>query len=299
MTEQPFDEREERYFLAEILKDAPVPPRYLINFIQQLGIQPRWNEIALPNGRSVASCQRAFSQLLSQASTEYPAASRPVAASPAPVRPRKRASIGEPSMPPQTAPGAFSSFASVNDPSTLQAPTATAQSPGAKPQKKRGRPSKAEAELRAAEAAERGEPYPKPKKVKAKPPTEGSTVSLPTFTTASGEADDPAVGEDPPPTGASAGPASKKRTPKPKATKEARTNLEATVSAASALDGQGEASGTQNLLAGIQEHAAPSEPSTTERTPLPVTVPQLEQKPISQEPPTSNTETEPYKTPYQ
>ena len=202
-------------------------------------------------------------------------------------------------MPLQTAPGAFSSFTTVNDPSTPHASTATAQSPGAKPQKKRGRPSKAEAEVRAAEAAERGEPYPKPKKVKAKPPTEGSTVSLPAVTTASGEADDPAIGEDAPPTGASAGAASKKRTPKPKATKEARTSLEATASAASALDGQGEASGTQNLLAGIQEHAAPSEPGTAERTSLPIAIPQPEQKPTSQEPPTSNTESEPYKTPYQ
>ncbi|KAL8826131.1 MAG: hypothetical protein Q9191_003989 [Dirinaria sp. TL-2023a] len=270
-----------------------------MNCIQQLNIQPRWNEIALPNGRSVTSCQRAFSQLLSQVSADYPAAARPVAVSPAPVRPRKRPPVGETSLPLQTAPGAFSSFASVNDPSTPHAPTTTTQSPGGKVPKKRGRPSKAEAEIRAAEAAERGEIYPRPKKVKAKPPTEGSTVSLPAFTAASGEADDPSIGEDPPPTSASGGPASKKRMPKPKATKEVRTNLEATASAASALDGHGEASGTQNLLAGIQEHAASSEPSTTGRTSLPIAISQPEQIPTSREPPTSNTETEPYKTPYQ
>lgn len=247
----------------------------------------------------MASCQRAFGQILNRVSAEYSAAPRPVTTSAAPVRPRKRASGGESSIPLQTGPGAFSSFASVNDPSTPHPPTATAQSPGARPQKKRGRPSKAEAEIRAAEAAERGEVYPRPKKVRAKPPVEGGAATLPGFMTTSGEAGDPASPEELPSIGASAESASKKRVSKPKATNEGRTSLEATASAASALDGQGEASGAPSLLAGIHERAAQSEPSATGTSPLPKTPLQPEQQPTSQEPTTSKPETELYKTPYQ
>ena len=42
----------QRYFLAEILKTSNIPATHLLGFIEQLGIQPLWNEIALPNGMS-------------------------------------------------------------------------------------------------------------------------------------------------------------------------------------------------------------------------------------------------------
>ena len=40
----------QRYFLAEILKESMIAPIDLVSVIQQVGIQPRWTEIALPSG---------------------------------------------------------------------------------------------------------------------------------------------------------------------------------------------------------------------------------------------------------
>lgn len=41
---------QQRYFLAEILKVSSIVPLDLLNLIQSRGINPNWNDIALPNG---------------------------------------------------------------------------------------------------------------------------------------------------------------------------------------------------------------------------------------------------------
>ncbi|KAL8772618.1 MAG: hypothetical protein Q9209_002279 [Squamulea sp. 1 TL-2023] len=166
--EQPFDEREERYFLAEILKDSPIPSGNLLRVIQAEGIRPRWTEIALPNGRSVSACQKAFDSLYSRV---FQIPLQPLGPAPLPspsARQRKRpAAVGESPIGPNRelqprGPG----FATVNDPPELSAYPPGLADPGDQRKKKRGRPSKAEVEIKAAEYAARGEPYPPPRKSK-------------------------------------------------------------------------------------------------------------------------------------
>ncbi|KAL8782876.1 MAG: hypothetical protein Q9213_005053 [Squamulea squamosa] len=172
--EQPFDEREEltptqqRYFLAEILKDSPIPSGNLLRVIQAEGIRPRWTEIALPNGRSVSACQKAFDSLYARV---FQIPLQPLGPAPLPspsARQRKRpAAIGEGpiglnrELQPR-GPG----FATVNEPPELTAYPPGLADPGDQRKKKRGRPSKAEVEIKAAEYAARGEPYPPPRKSK-------------------------------------------------------------------------------------------------------------------------------------
>lgn len=170
-TDQPFDEREQRYFLAEIIKDSPIPPLDLVTIIKQVGIQPRWTEIALPNGRSVSACQKAFENLLSHSSTGFPVTYRPTdhpepkASAP---KPKKRGyASGDGSMAvDRIIQPRVSEFSAVNEPfSSPHQPPAPVPA-GEPPKKKRGRPSKAEYEIRLAEYAARGESYPAPRKSK-------------------------------------------------------------------------------------------------------------------------------------
>ena len=162
--------------------------------------------------------------------------------------------------------------------------------------------------MRAAEAAERGEVYPKPKKVKAKPSVEGSAPAAMMY--AHGEEGDPVntggfSAEDTP-----AGSAPKRRMPKPKASKEASYSLEATANAANAWGGPGEAqpySGVpedqsvahglpeDSLLAGLHEHAELAGPSTTESG----TSIRPQHQPDQQLQPSPRAETGTYQTPYQ
>ncbi|KAL8705011.1 MAG: hypothetical protein Q9201_001856 [Fulgogasparrea decipioides] len=131
---------------------------------------------------------------------------------------RKRpAATGEPSLGPNRelqprTPG----FATVNEPIESTAyPIGLAES-GDQRKKKRGRPSKAEAELKAAEFAARGQPYPPPRKSKnPKPPSEvqSNMASSITFTPVTMG---PSAVE-----GASSG---KKRTPKTKAVRDDTTS---------------------------------------------------------------------------
>ena len=41
----------QRFFLAEILKTAPVPPADLFHFIIERDIKPEWESMALPFGK--------------------------------------------------------------------------------------------------------------------------------------------------------------------------------------------------------------------------------------------------------
>ncbi|KAL8734899.1 MAG: hypothetical protein Q9166_001251 [cf. Caloplaca sp. 2 TL-2023] len=227
--EQPFDEREEvrcqgkqsaeqrqvaasqdgdkltpvcqRYFLAEILKDSPIPSGNLLRIIHAEGIRPRWMEIALPPvakrlddfpdttglvltevllGRSVSACQKAFDNLFSRvfqvplqplvpaplASPSTKSRKRPVAGGETPIGLNRE-------LQPRGA-----GFATVNDPPESSAYPVGMADPGDQRKKKRGRPSKAEAEIKAAEYAARGEPYPPPRKPKnPKLAAEGTSTS--------------------------------------------------------------------------------------------------------------------------
>lgn len=121
----------------------------------------------------MSACQKAYDQLLSvtHPSAVYPMPYRPTNyAEPKPlmVKPKKRPYGSDGSMAvdriiqPRT-----SEFSAVNE--SYQSPLhPAAPNPGGEPlKKKRGRPSKAEYEIRVAEYAARGEPYPAPRKSKA------------------------------------------------------------------------------------------------------------------------------------
>ncbi|KAL9591134.1 MAG: hypothetical protein Q9203_000005 [Teloschistes exilis] len=119
-------------------------------------------------GRSVAACQKAFDNLNSRI---FQLPMQPMVPGPQPspsAQSRKRPAGGaEMSIGPNRelqprTPG----FLTVNDPIEPTAyPVGLADS-GEQRKKKRGRPSKAEAEVKAAEYAARGEPYPPPRKPK-------------------------------------------------------------------------------------------------------------------------------------
>ncbi|KAL8909609.1 MAG: hypothetical protein Q9207_000107 [Kuettlingeria erythrocarpa] len=146
--------------LAEILKDSPIPPGNLLRVIQAERIQPRWTEIALPYGPAP--------QLSPTTKT------------------RKRPGPGSESstalnreLQPRT-PG----FVTVNEPTEATAyPPALIENADQR-KKKRGRPSKAEIEVRTAEYAARGEPYPHPppRRPKNPKPSSEGTFTAPSIT---------------------------------------------------------------------------------------------------------------------
>lgn len=121
----------------------------------------------------MSACQKAYDHLLSLShpSTVYPVPYLPTnyaESKPPMVKPKKRPYGSDGSMAvdriiqPRT-----SEFSSVNE--TYHSPLhpVAPSSGGEPPKKKRGRPSKAEYEVRVAEYAARGEPYPAPRKSKA------------------------------------------------------------------------------------------------------------------------------------
>ncbi|KAL9029894.1 MAG: hypothetical protein Q9196_001918 [Gyalolechia fulgens] len=164
--------------LTEILKDSPIPPATLLRIIQGEGVRPRWTEIALPYGRSVSACQKAFDSLYCRV---FQIPLQPLGPVPQPspsAKSRKRpatstdASSGSNrELQPRT-PG----FVTVNEPIESSAyPPALAENIDQR-KKKRGRPSKAEVEVKAAEYAARGEPYPPPRRSKNPKPAEGTAT---------------------------------------------------------------------------------------------------------------------------
>ncbi|KAK7546200.1 hypothetical protein IWX49DRAFT_607106 [Phyllosticta citricarpa] len=178
----PWAEHEKVYLLAEIMKAAPVSSETLFQFIRNAGIQPKWAEIALPQGRSLRQCQMAFQELLAQYSATDPRSS----ASAGPIHfphPQHQPSQQPPQQPPVYAVPADVSrkrplapdistpqgrLLQPRPPNTyhsdvLSRPSYTISPSMGEGKKRRGRPTKAEAQARAAEAAARGEPYPPPK----------------------------------------------------------------------------------------------------------------------------------------
>ncbi|KAF2826527.1 hypothetical protein CC86DRAFT_31536 [Ophiobolus disseminans] len=167
---QPWAEHEKVYLLAEMLKAAPVPSHVLFNFIRDYQIQPRWNDMALPPGRSLRSSQVAYDNL----GGNYQRPPMPTAAAHPIMYTGPEASKKRPYQesappigrllqprPPQTYPG---DYIQAGGPAYASAMTPTGE-PANK--KKRGRPTKAEAQQRAQEAAARGEVYPPPRRGRA------------------------------------------------------------------------------------------------------------------------------------
>lgn len=162
-------EHEKVYLLAEILKAAPIPSHVLFAIIRDSNIQPRWNDIALPLGRSVRSCQMAYGDLSTTFSTpdyrQRPPLPVPIAypgsdmSKKRPLQPDTTTPIGRllQPRPPNSYPGEF-----------VSGPAYPAMSPVGEPanKKKRGRPTKAEAQAKADAAAARGEAYPPPRKAR-------------------------------------------------------------------------------------------------------------------------------------
>ncbi|KAF2250494.1 hypothetical protein BU26DRAFT_264354 [Trematosphaeria pertusa] len=211
--EAPWAEHEKVYLLAEVLKAAPVPSHVLFDLIRNSNIQPRWNEMALPqgkcdpgatgkaqdarlpsfqaapttvSGRSLRSCQMAYDNLAatySAADYRRPPLPAPIMY-PGPDMPKKRPHQPETPpigrllqpRPPQPYAGEY-----IVGPNPY---TTAAMSPVGEPasKKKRGRPTKAEAQQKAQEAAARGEVYPPPRKsrpsVTASEPARGERSSL-------------------------------------------------------------------------------------------------------------------------
>ncbi|KAF2033538.1 hypothetical protein EK21DRAFT_109006 [Setomelanomma holmii] len=170
-----WSEPEKVYLLAEILKAAPIPSQVLLNFIRDSQIQPRWNDTALPPGRSLRSSQMAYDQMMGTYSgPDYRRPPMPTqGAQPimytGPEASRKRPfqesapPIGRllQPRPPQQYVGDYMQAGGPAYTSTM----ASTGEPANK--KKRGRPTKAEAQQRAQEAAARGEVYPPPRRGRA------------------------------------------------------------------------------------------------------------------------------------
>ncbi|RMZ67187.1 hypothetical protein GMOD_00001074 [Pyrenophora seminiperda CCB06] len=167
--EHPWAEHEKVYLLAEILKAHPIQSNLLYGLIRDANIQPRWNDTALPPGRSVRSSQMAFENIAMAASAapgqDYRRPQLPVPTMyPNPEANKKRplqqegpssAPIGRllQPRPPHPYPGEY-----IPAGPTYMSITNPPGEPANK--KKRGRPTKAEAQQRAREAEARGEPYP-------------------------------------------------------------------------------------------------------------------------------------------
>lgn len=251
----------------------------------------------------MSACQRAFDRLQGNIATGYGAPQQVEEPSSTPARIKKRAQAVAPSIAADTNAAGFSTFATVNDPTTPNAPSSSAQSPGGKPQKKRGRPSKGDIEARHAEAAERGEVYQHPEPKRARKPQKDPAAPV-TMTFAGGQEGDPAAfgGLIAEPTPGSS--ATKRRAPRPKVPKEPKVTAEAIATAASALEGPSEAQPQlgatesqvvmqsqpeQSLSASLYHRADPIQPRTSEEG-------IARQPQIQQQQPSPKDETEPLQT---
>ncbi|KAF1926863.1 uncharacterized protein M421DRAFT_102264 [Didymella exigua CBS 183.55] len=166
-TERQWSEHEKIYLLAEILKAAPVSSHVLYSFIREYQVQVRWNDMALPPGRSLNSCQRAYHDIAnSNSGASY---SRPPLPTPnmypgsdlTRKRPLQEAAPLGRLLQPRPPPHPYATeYLSAGGPA--YAKSMNAGEPANK--KKRGRPTKAEAQQRAQEAAARGEVYPPPRR---------------------------------------------------------------------------------------------------------------------------------------
>ena len=233
-------------------------------------------------GRSVSACRRAFDLLLKPplgppASFHFAGQFNPPP--PDPQFTKTRPVPGEGSSTTVERMIQAQPFATVNatrDPTVFQAtPFTSAEQQG----KKRGRPNKEEYERRVREAAERGEIYPRPKKIKTpRPSLEGSVGETSSFPV------NPVVG------GSDAGSSDQRKPKKAKVTQSASrlaaeipartSSIEATASAADQMRIDTEEApgstmpdiqapdfpGGEKLLTEMREHAALAGPGTIERS---------------------------------
>ncbi|KAI9776668.1 MAG: hypothetical protein M1816_005159 [Peltula sp. TS41687] len=173
-TEAPWSEAEKVLLLTEILKDARISSTALLGIITGANVEPRWNDIPLPPGRSLRSCQTVFHTLqtlhprtspgqLLQSPFTHPTQTGFAGATGS--RKRGAATFKEPStsatraLQPRPA-----TFGSLNGEQTAIMQASPGEGGAVEPpRKKRGRPSRAEMEARqqaAAAAAARGDVYP-------------------------------------------------------------------------------------------------------------------------------------------
>ncbi|KAL8843142.1 MAG: hypothetical protein Q9170_000272 [Blastenia crenularia] len=153
-----------------------------IHFAISICCSSRANRLRV--GRSVSACQKAFDSLYSRA-FQIPLQPIPPPQPPPSAKPGKRPA---PSSDPSTGlnrelqprgPG----FVTVNEPTESTAYPSGLSDSADRRQKKRGRPSKADVEIKAAEYAARGEPYPPPRKSKnRKASAEGTAPMGPSIT---------------------------------------------------------------------------------------------------------------------
>ncbi|OJD24330.1 hypothetical protein ACJ73_04308 [Blastomyces percursus] len=177
--------------LTEILKQAKIPPGYLYTMIQDHGIRPAFMEIPLPPGRSLMSCQNAYSHMAQEYShmlqprqSPY-GSSAPFQISPGdrkrplhPLQTDKPPTGHRAIQPKPTPPGRYPSTDILRP---QQLPPSVDNSSFNERPRKRGRPSKLEAQRRnQAVAQARGEMYPP---VKGDPPRFGVPLA-PSFSTA-------------------------------------------------------------------------------------------------------------------
>ncbi|KAF6230579.1 hypothetical protein HO173_011116 [Letharia columbiana] len=65
LDEEVLDKDEERFLLAEVLKNSSIDTETLVKVIKDAGVRPKWTKISLPKGRSMKTSQRAIDRLLS------------------------------------------------------------------------------------------------------------------------------------------------------------------------------------------------------------------------------------------
>ncbi|CZT20029.1 uncharacterized protein RCC_05886 [Ramularia collo-cygni] len=136
--EQPWTNRERNYLLAEIIKAADPPAENLFNLIRVLNVQPRWEDIPLPTGRSLNSSRNAFEDLWRSMSSQSMVAPHTPTPLSMPAQPIKR---------PYPFDGMYSTGSSARAirPRPAQSITTYPQTTNEPPaKKKRGRPTKAE-----------------------------------------------------------------------------------------------------------------------------------------------------------
>ncbi|EME48113.1 hypothetical protein DOTSEDRAFT_69899 [Dothistroma septosporum NZE10] len=170
--EQTWSAHEKNYLLAEIIKAANPPPDVLLNLLRSINIQPRWEDIPLPPGRSLNSCRFAFDELRRSLSIQPQIAVPNISTSlSAPVT-LKRPFLYE---------GPYSAGPSgreIRPKPSLAVPTYSQPSPSEPPPKrKRGRPTKAEAQAKAEAAAalSGADSNPMPTTTASRPSTSTST----------------------------------------------------------------------------------------------------------------------------
>lgn len=163
--EPAFSNDEKNYLLAEILKSASPSPAHLLSIVIHLGIQPSWEDIPLPPGRSLNSCRAAFEDLKRSAGYSPVSQIPPTPLSAVPPQgplgpaPLKRAYTSDTTsyLPVQSgrpiAPKPKMELQPMGSGISHQASSSARRQ---EPPRKRGRPTKAEAQAKAEAAAAAG-----------------------------------------------------------------------------------------------------------------------------------------------